>query len=415
MIREERYDIAAICESVFIQNALPAYEANRIKKSRSILETDRNRIIHSLSYKLGYGLTYLPRKARALLKYSNIESLKHIASHSPLINSLIHFRKEILSAYGIYRKMIVEYGKRKTLISAGGTGDVYISNGFINAYIHDNSIEDGCLYLIPGESCYATTKLFKFDHTCKISKISKEEWLFLLHLYRFSGREADIDLLYYHIHTVYTQFTETLEGLHGWNLFSLMHQINFCNQDKDCFELPRFNISDESVNLLLKRYGLKRGKTVILSPYAKCPPNINDNFWQYLCDRMKKNGYCVCTNSASAEETPIDGSIPVFFPYDIAVPFVEACGYIVGLRSGFLDIIETANAKKVALYPFNCAKRGLSGGGATASFSVNAMFGRNDFLELETGLSNLKEVADDIIDYFNDERCVNENDAIYAY
>lgn len=67
--------------------------------------------------------------------------------------------------------------------------------------------------------------------------------------------------------------------------------------------------------------------------------------------KLKEQGYKVCTNSGGDSEPAIEGTIPLFFDIRYALETVEAAGYVVGLRSGLCDVISTAKAKKIIIYP----------------------------------------------------------------
>ena len=306
----------------------------------------------------------------------------------------------MVAGYKEYAKVLKKHnGLAKLYLTAGGTGDVFISNAYYATMLNQNNAQETSILVAPGEACYQTTKIFDIKYAYKIER---EQWLKILFLMRFIGEEhLNAELLYYHIFSVYTGCLTNLEGYGKWNLHSLIKEVHFPAIKMP--SLPFFDYSDDRVNKIFDDNQLKYGKTVVLAPYAKWPPKIIGGFWEKIALELKKLGYTVCTNSVGELEPPIEGTVAVAFPYDISVPFIEKAGYIIGLRSGFLDIIESAKAKKVALYPFNCPKRGVVNGSAMSSFSLNTMFNRNDWLEVETNLVNLEDVIMEIIDYFAED------------
>lgn len=370
-------------------------------------------IKRSLSYKLGRGLTCIPRFIWNFAKNIHKNGVKIALSDClesvkqefvkwkrfPPYRMLYLFVHYIWNGYRQYALLLKEYGEDAYIhLSAGGTGDVYISNLYYNRYIELKGRKENAVYVLPGESCYQTTKLFDIT---RAKKIEKERWIDLLHLFRFLGEKSvRIDMLYYHIFVVHTGYVTWLESYKGWNLYRLMHAIHFSDLTEKDIERPKFHYDKKRIVKIFFDNKLKLGKTVILSPYAKWPPAISSIFWENLVDELKKKGYTVCTNSIGESEPPIKGTKPVFYSYDLAVPMIEAAGYMIGLRSGFLDIIESAEARKVALYPYNCKKRGIADGTAIGSFSLNEMFGRNDFLELEISDQNMDEIINMILEYF---------------
>lgn len=311
------------------------------------------------------------------------------------------FLKDMTAGYREYAKILKKHNRpAKMFLTAGGTGDVFISNGYYSAMLEENQCQETSILVTPGEGCYQTTKMFDIQY---VYQIEREQWQKLLFLLRFVGEEKlHAELLYYHIFSIHTGCLTNLEGYGGWNLHSLIREVHFPAVSRS--NVPFFHDPEDMVNKIFTDHQLQYGKTVILAPYAKWPPKIIGGFWERMALELKQLGYTVCTNSVGESEPPVEGTVAVEFSYEISVPFVEKAGYIIGLRSGFLDIIESAAAKKVALYPFNCKKRGLVNESAMGSFSLNEMFQRTDWLELETDLVNLGDVIQEILEFFEREQ-----------
>lgn len=368
----------------------------------------------SKSYKIGRFMTALPRAVRNTIRSLNEHGIryalldtKHRLAQKVYRNfpfKLIKlFKAEVLPGYAVYKNLIQKHGEDTYLeLSAGGTGDVYISSKFYKSYIKHKHREQNALYVLPGTSCYNTAKLFDID---KIVNLDKPSWEALLKLYRFAGEPTvRIDVLYYHIFTVHTGYVTWLESFRGWNLYYLMKEIHFPMLSENDASQPHFSDKTAALDKLFADNQMVEGKTVVLSPYAKWPPAIKNGFWQNLSSRLKQEGYKVFTNSIGPEEPPILGTRPISFSYADSVSVLNKAGYVVGVRSGFLDIVESASCKKVAIYPHNCVKRGVANGNAMGSFSLNSMYGKNDWLELETNLDNHSEIIDTIISYFKEDK-----------
>ncbi|WGL51907.1 hypothetical protein P5P86_18380 [Nocardioides sp. BP30] len=96
--------------------------------------------------------------------------------------------------------------------------------------------------------------------------------------------------------------------------------------------------------------GLRQGRSVIVAPYAKsviAPPR---SFWDGIVATHQAQGREVYTNVAGAEE-PLPGTRPLRVPLAQMVAAVEHAGTFVGLRSGLCDLVHTAAARKIAVYP----------------------------------------------------------------
>lgn len=95
---------------------------------------------------------------------------------------------------------------------------------------------------------------------------------------------------------------------------------------------------------------LKLGKSVILSPYAKSVTALPMALWSELAQACSKAGYNVFTNALPTEQ-PIPGTIRICPMIEELKSAVEQAGIFIGLRSGLCDLLITAKAMKIALYP----------------------------------------------------------------
>ena len=407
-IKNSNSEIAFQCLSLYAKNN-NLYNITPLRKKVSAVSKESITVKKSALYKIHNIVLWLPRKIRGGIlclkehgwKYTvhrMIEQFTDWVKYKPFVRPFREFRANILPGYYQYIDLIHEFGEDSYIyLSAGGTGDVYISGLYYDKYIESKGNSKTAVYVLPGESCYQIATLFQIKRLKKIPRIN---WIDLLKLFRFMGDAVRLEMLYYHIFVVYTGCLTWIESYKGWNLYNLIHAVHFGNLDINDVQLPLFVNDEEELSLLFEENGLIPGRTVVLAPYAKWPPKIPEYFWLQLVKKLKEKGFLVCTNSAGKEEPAIQGSVAISFPYSIAVPFLEKAGYLVGLRSGFLDIVEQAKCKRVALYPYNCAKRGIANGTAQGSFSLNAMFNSHDWLELETRPDNLDDVIEKIISFY---------------
>ena len=92
------------------------------------------------------------------------------------------------------------------------------------------------------------------------------------------------------------------------------------------------------------------GKAVILSPYAKSVVALPMELWTGLVQAFRSRGYAVYTNVAG-EEQPLTGTLPLSPRINEMKSAVEQAGLFIGLRSGLCDLLITAQARCIALYP----------------------------------------------------------------
>ena len=118
------------------------------------------------------------------------------------------------------------------------------------------------------------------------------------------------------------------------------------------FGLPQDTVPVKPTQL--KQYsGLEdnpKGRSVILSPYAKSVSNISENYWENIIHEYRNKGFAVYTNVAG-DEVPLEGTNALRVRLDEMQSAVERAGTFIGIRSGLCDVIRYAKAEKTALYP----------------------------------------------------------------
>lgn len=92
------------------------------------------------------------------------------------------------------------------------------------------------------------------------------------------------------------------------------------------------------------------GTSVIIAPYAKSVVAPPASFWERVVAEHRAAGRAVYTNVAGSEQ-PLPGTLPLRVPLSQMVAAVEHAGTFIALRSGLCDVVHTAMARKIAVYP----------------------------------------------------------------
>lgn len=95
---------------------------------------------------------------------------------------------------------------------------------------------------------------------------------------------------------------------------------------------------------------IPKGKSAIISPYAKSVTALPNEVWEEIVSDLKIKGYTVYTNVVD-DEKALEGTVPISPAINEMKSVVEQAGLFIGIRSGLCDVIRTANCKKIALYP----------------------------------------------------------------
>lgn len=107
---------------------------------------------------------------------------------------------------------------------------------------------------------------------------------------------------------------------------------------------------------LFESFGLRRGKTVFIVPYANWFGPIGKRLksigsWTKLCAALSEEGYDAIFNS---EEEVVPGVPYTFLEFTELPQFIELCGNVVGVRTGLLNFIAMITDVAVqCLWPEN--------------------------------------------------------------
>jgi hypothetical protein len=166
-------------------------------------------------------------------------------------------------------------------------------------------------------------------------------------------------------------------------------------------EMPEFDYDANKINALFAKVRAMPGKTVLIAPYSASfygyePPA---EFWMKIVDILQQRGYGVLTNCAGKEH-PLPGTRPLLVPYALSVPFLNAAGGFIGIRSGLCDIISTTTAKKIILYPYEA--QNWPDGTSLAFTGLNHMGLCDDAIELEATpkWGNWEAIAERMLEQF---------------
>lgn len=272
-------------------------------------------------------------------------------------------------------------------------GDAYVGMAYMTEYMQKNNIHDFALILV-NRACSKIASLFGFDKS--VVSVTREEMDVFLRYAVFNHMDDGRILVLNHRHP-YTCRIGEIGNYKEINFMDHFKYSIFGLNEESRPEVPSATRDSEEskkyVNQLFEENGLKKGKTVILLPYAKTATKIDESFWIALAEKLKGQGYEVCTNSGGDGEPAIKGTKELFFDIRYSLETVEAAGVLIGLRSGLCDVLSTAKARKIILYPDR-----LYGPDTFINFfSLNRMELCDDAIELVVG-DNHEEMMNRIME-----------------
>ncbi len=95
---------------------------------------------------------------------------------------------------------------------------------------------------------------------------------------------------------------------------------------------------------------IPRGRGVLMSPHAKSVLPVPSSFWQQTAEHHVSQGAVVAT-VVHGDEEPVAGTLALEIPISELLDAVEHAGTFIGLRSGLCDVVHTARARKVHVFP----------------------------------------------------------------
>lgn len=231
-------------------------------------------------------------------------------------------------------------------------GDVYQALSYLPYYLKKKGIQD-YIVVVQGKACFQVAEMFTLKQIINLNKTDMESMIQYILLTRKGNT------LIAHHDRPYTNKNI---------LLSNYLPIDFYTHYKiGVYGLPASvsPVKPQFIKRNRKFPQIEKGKSVILSPYAKSVVNIPLNYWKNRAEKFNILGYRVYTNVID-EEQPIPGTKPFLYPIEDMVAAVEWAGYFVGIRSGLCDVISTANCKIEILFP-DCIY-------STTSMSVQQFF-----------------------------------------
>src|SRR5690606_29798081 len=148
-------------------------------------------------------------------------------------------------------------------------GDTYMICSYLNSFIQKHYNGQSYVLTVVGKSCQLTAKLFNIEN---IELIDNQDNIALMTLANFYPDRIHIFSPYYKHQEVY----HYLDGYKGLTFIEeIKHGLMGLSKNTEP-QLPNTQISDNRLIELCKRYGVKKGNSVIIAPYANSVPLINN-------------------------------------------------------------------------------------------------------------------------------------------
>jgi len=361
-----------------------------IQKPEEVLSPfDRNNAILILSggfyREMAYQLSrmgYKKGKQFHVLNYKINESLPVV------LNMLIH----TITGAVIYWWLTKKYPRKPAVFIAPytGTGDIYLIGLFFEEFLRRNNIGDYVFVVVSG-ACKKVAESSGIKNVIAVKPHLSDSIIGWWHFLR-----SDQPLFVLNDGWMGNPL-QWIRGYRGLDFEKMFRYFVFGFGNEVPHERPRYKDYSKEIDSIFMRHGLKKGRTVVLSPHSNTLFDLPEDVWKAIVDYCRQHGYTVCTNCAGKSEKPIKGTEAVFFPLTQAIGFMNFAGYFIGVRSGLCDIISSSSCKKIVLYErdgffYKCSPFDY--------FSLRKMGLCDDILELEYHSDLKKEILERILNAF---------------
>lgn len=374
------------------------HKCNDANNSLKEVQQEYERIKNSYSNKIGRLITWVPRSARRVLK----KMLKCVIPIS-LQELYEHYHNDILIGFQHYKLYMEKYGSDALILkTSGGTGDVYMAGRYYESLVKKLPDTTIPVFTVIHHSGYMTAELFDIKNIELIDYNSRRS---LIHFGIFCGfNNVRLRVIHHHPRSLYISILYYMETVNDLSSADILKYTVY-NDLKPSLS-PKFDSRDDSYWFsIFKELNLQVGKTVLLCPYSVSMKPIPEVFWEKLAMKLISRGFCVVTNTKDSTEHAVQGTKSINVDIKRIVPFLNKCGYLLGVRSGLIDVTESALIKRIILY--GEIRTGYRGKGGHSNsmidhFSFNKWYERQDALELEYSEQFSDELTEQILNYIGE-------------
>jgi len=216
-------------------------------------------------------------------------------------------------------------------------GDVYWAMSFLPAYQKMHGIIN-TVVAVAGDACYQVSEMFGAANIIKLESGEMDEFVSTVIFTR-----EDNCIIAHHDRPYTDKIIKLLDK----------HFLSFIDYYKYAvYGLPpdAAPVAPTIFAAFDNHAGIKQGKSVILSPYAKSVVELPMSFWKETAIEYLEKGYSVYTNVIGSEK-PVHGTLPISIPIPQIKAAVEYAGTFIGIRNGLCDVLTTAVCRKIVVFP----------------------------------------------------------------
>ncbi len=283
--------------------------------------------------------------------------------------------KTIKKGKKIYKRLLKECKNKHIYIAQHpGLGDAFLTGVCIKNCCEENDV----LIITPG---YGSREVYEYLGFINVVVMPYIDVNSLIKFCQFYWNDINSVTILHHQALVWN--TGILWNMQGYNKLNFKDLI-VCSVFPDLLN-KKISIDAENINRsgisLIKKYNLEVGNTVIFFPYSNTLKKPLVSIWESIVFQKKSEGYKLATY-VYGEEQALNNTVEVRCSISELVDFVEHAGFVIGTRSGIIDIIASAKCSKTIFYP-KVGGEGWIHGSILDYWSVNAFGYCEDAIEIE--------------------------------
>ena len=225
-------------------------------------------------------------------------------------------------------------------------GDVYWALAYLPAFAAAGRRLPPAVVVVVGEGCRQVARLFGHEDACSLTQVEMDDLVgavvdggaqdaTIAHHDRPYGDGAPVRAL----DERFVAFTDMYRDL----VYKLSARTRPHAPRRDV--LAQVSQADPSW-----ASRIPRGRAVLMTPYAKSVMPVPWSFWEHTAERHVSQGDVVAT-VVHGDEDPVPGTLALEIPIPELIAAVEHAGTFISLRSGLCDVVHTARARKVHVFP----------------------------------------------------------------
>lgn len=108
--------------------------------------------------------------------------------------------------------------------------------------------------------------------------------------------------------------------------------------------------NDENLQKLILKNKIRKGRAVLLVPYAQSAVQMEIEWWEKIADILLKRGYQVFTNVKNGMEKAVQGTVSIQIPLKYVPGMIDHMGSCITIRCGLSDLIAVGGCDMQVIY-----------------------------------------------------------------